>query len=106
MVGGEDDHLGFGKFLEDLAGRFKAIEQRHDDIDHHHVGAKFADQLNRLPAVLSFADHLNVGLMLQQGPETFADNLMVFRQQHSDLAHLVFLVGAVAGTEAAFRPTG
>ena len=101
---GENEHFGVGKVFANLPGGFQSVEQRHGDVHHDHGGTKFAGELHGLAAGFGFADHFNIGFVFQQGPKTLADNLVVFRQQNSNLFHSHSKFGFSGCSVARFLP--
>ena len=87
IVRRENEYSGAGDGFKNLTGGFQTIEHRHRDVHHHHGGAKFFDQGDRLTAVFRFADHFEIVFQLQYLAKPFAHNRVVFGQQNSDSFH-------------------
>ena len=81
---GQHDHGHLGQELLDLAERLDAVDARHHDVEHDHVGPRAAVQeLHRLEAVLGEQDV--VALHGQQILQVGADHLRVV-DDHDRLA--------------------
>ena len=82
-VRGKDEHLGAGTGGEDLPRGLEAVEQRHRDVHDDDVGPE-RGQLHRLPAVVGFADDLDLAVGKEQGAQALADDRVVVGQQGLD----------------------
>jgi len=60
-----------------LPGGFHTAHQGHFEIQEHHVGPEALGSAHRLPAILSFPNHLNITGSFQQGAQPGANNGVV-----------------------------
>jgi len=84
--GGQDDDpraLFQVQLVETLQHR-EAVQPRHRDVQHHHVGADFFDHIQRLFAVVRAADHLHVALCVEELGQRRTELNVVVRDQHLD----------------------
>ena len=66
------------------AGRLDAVEHRHAHVHHDDVGPQPAGQVDRGTPVAALADHLEVGLGVDDRREAGADQGLVVADEHAD----------------------
>src|SRR3972149_9405658 len=59
-----------------------AIQHRHLHVHQHHVRCSVGYTLNRLPAIVSFANHLDIRLQVKQCVQPFAEEGLVIYQKN------------------------
>jgi hypothetical protein len=69
---------------DELAGGFKAVEDRHADVHQDYIGVQASGCLDRLAAVAGFADDLDVGLGLEEHAKAGPDQPFVVGEQDAD----------------------
>jgi hypothetical protein len=76
---GQDDHprRRGAVAVDQHTSRLDAVEPGHADVHQHDVGGGDREPLERLAAVLRFADHGHVGLGVDHHPQTGADERLV-----------------------------
>ena len=79
----------------ELSGGLDAVHVGHADVEQADVGAEFAGEGHRFASVGSLAYHLDVGLGVEDHPETGADEVLIIGDDRAD-AHV---------TEPAFGST-
>ena len=79
-------------------GHLDAVDAGHPDVDQAHVRPQPAGQLDGLDAVDGFADHGDVGLVLQDEAQAAADHGLVVGDQHADGHGRPTGTGSVADT--------
>jgi hypothetical protein len=72
--------LGWSVGDESL-GRLHAVEVRHADVHQDDVGSRDRERLERGAAIAGLADHLHVGLRLDEHPETRPDEGLVVDEE-------------------------
>src|SRR5262245_13694219 len=97
VEGGEHDDLRRSR-LHDLPRRLDPVEHRHADIHQDDVRALGAAHLNRLLAIRSGADDVEVGLSRQQRGEAGTDDLLVVDHEDADRHALGTSIGSSAST--------
>jgi hypothetical protein len=82
----QDDDLRLGQagVSDDLAGGGQAVEHGHADVHQHDVGAFPLGEQDGLFAVTGLADHLDVGLGVEQRAESGTDKCLIIGQQYAD----------------------
>src|SRR3990172_2745271 len=65
----------------DLVSGIDAVEHRHHDVEHRHVGSKLPDHLDRRPAVGRLGDHLET-VLREQRFDTLTQHLMIIREDY------------------------
>ena len=66
-VGREDEHLRRRLSLEDLPCSLNAIELRHGNVHHHHIGAKLGAHGNSQTAILDLPDNFDTRFQSEKG---------------------------------------
>ena len=66
------------------ARRLDAVELGHPDVEQAHVGPQLAGQRHGLTAVGRLADHLDVGLGVEDHAQPGPDDLLVVGDEHAD----------------------
>src|SRR3989304_8296957 len=61
-----------------------AIQHRHSYVHQHHVRCSAGYTLNRLAAIVSFANHLDIRLQVKQRAQPFAEEGLVIYQKNPD----------------------
>ena len=69
---------------QQLGGRREAVHHRHPDVHQHDVGARRADDRERLAAVGCLADDLEVGLGVDQHADAGPEQRLVVDEHHPD----------------------
>ena len=59
-----------------LRGGIEAVEHRHDEVEHDHVGFEALGELHGLPSIGGFTDDVET-LALEQDPQALSKDLMV-----------------------------
>jgi len=70
-------------FLQLLRG-FDAVVGRHGDVEHDHVGVQCLGKAQRLRAVCRLADHLEIGVGLEQRLQAGTDDGVVVSDQDAN----------------------
>ena len=78
----EDEDLRLGALVEQRRDRVEAVSVGHDDVHQDHVGLQGARLEDRLSSRARLADRLDVGLLLEQEPDSRADDRVVVDDQH------------------------
>jgi hypothetical protein len=68
----------------DLASGRQAVDARHADVHEHDVRHELGSQANGLLAVAGLADHLDVFLGIEQGPESRPHQGLVVGEKDPD----------------------
>jgi len=87
VVHREDQNLGPGYFTTEVLGGVDASPAGHGQVHDHHVRGQAAAAFQRRRAVFGLADHLEVGLRLEQRLERRAHQRMVIRNQNAHAVH-------------------
>ena len=82
---------------DEAPGRLDAVQHRHPDVHQDHVRRTSLGQRDGLGPVLGLADHLDVGLGLEDRPEPRADQRLVVADEDPD-AHAPCLLERDAGS--------
>src|ERR1017187_5900782 len=77
VVHGEEDHLGFGSFLANLARGLEAAHAGHADVHENDIGPRLPRHRDRIQRVGGFAHHFHVGFGGEQGPDTVPEEWMI-----------------------------
>ena len=83
---GQDQHLRPQPGIGDVAGRRDAVTAGHPHVHEHDVRAQRGRHGYRRGAVAGLADHLDVGLGVEDQAEALPDQGVVIGQQHGDHA--------------------
>ncbi len=75
---GENENLGDWNSLEDLTGGFEAVEQGHGNVHDNDIGPKAASEFDGLTTIFRFADDLDSGFHIQQRPQAFSNDEVIF----------------------------
>ena len=84
MVRMIDLHVGQALVLGDAPGGGQPVDARHADVHQHHVGPQLEGQPHRLVAVGRLADHGDVVLGVEQGPEPSPHQRLVVGDDDGD----------------------
>jgi hypothetical protein len=76
-----------GFLRDDLTGGFDSVELRHADIENHDIGVMLGDKLDGLPSILGFGDYFEIGLPLEEQPQTGSDDVVIVGKDNADLRH-------------------
>ena len=82
----------------ELSGGLDAVQVRHPDVEQAHIGPELAGEGHRLASVGGLADHLDVGLGVEDHREPGADQLLVVGDEHPDGHAAVPSLGRTAST--------
>jgi hypothetical protein len=86
VEGGQDEHPGRGGGGADLGRCLDAVHAGHPDVHQHQVGVQGRGHGDGRGAVGCLADHLDVGLGLQDQPEAHPKQCLVVGEQDADHA--------------------
>src|SRR6185437_554775 len=89
-------------------GGLQAVHHRHADVHEDDVGAQVGDPGDGLLAVDGLADHLDVGLRVEQDGEARPDHALVVGHQHADrhVSSSGWRTGRTAATRNPPSPVG
>ncbi len=78
--------------MEGIASRIRRVASKplrrgHTYVHDDYGGTKFFRQLHCAASVFRFTNDLDIEFALQQPPNSFPDDLVIFRQQDSDSFH-------------------
>jgi len=90
-VHAEDHHIGMRFLSDDLPGSFNSIQLRHADVENHDIGVMPGNKLDGLPSILSFGRHFEIGLALEQEPQTGSNDVVIVGEDDADLSHELIL---------------
>jgi hypothetical protein len=80
VVGRENEHAGSGAMLADLAQGFKAVQARHNDIEHNNIGFEGYGLFDGLATIGCFSDDLYLRVVFEESSEPLTYDLMVVRE--------------------------
>ena len=81
----DDGDLRIG--LGDLKGGFDAVEIGHADVHDDHVGLQGFCEGDGFAAVVGFADHREIGLLLDQETQAAAHELVIVGEEDANFSH-------------------
>ena len=81
---GEHQHPGGLWHRRDRRGCLDAVDAGHPHVHQHHVGPAPLGQLDGLAAVGGIADHVELGVALDDHPETGTNHGLVIDEHHAD----------------------
>jgi hypothetical protein len=85
----QKNHLGPGAGRFQLPGCFQAIQDRHRDVDHQHVGLKPGCFVNQSLPIADGLDHIK--LRFEEACGGFQEILVVIGQQYAKAIQVFFL---------------
>ena len=88
LVHREHQHLARGLGGLEPADRFQPAHCRHRKIDDKDIGAALFDQILHLTAVISFANHLHIGLRVDQVPHALSQDSVIIDEHDADFSVL------------------
>ena len=84
-------------------GGLDAVDVRHAHVHQHHVGPRPGDQVDGVAPVGRLADHVDVGLALEDHPEPGAHHRLVVDQHDAD-RHVAATIGTIGNVARTRQP--
>jgi len=76
-VHAEHDDADVGIAFHDLRSCIDPVELRHSNVHHDHIGAELLGHADGFTSIGRLPDNFDVGIGLQEKPETLADDTMI-----------------------------
>lgn len=83
-ITGENNDGGLRKFLADAASGFEAVEDRHGDIENHHIWFEFLRFIDSFQTVDGLADDLEARFLVQRRFHNLPDQRVVIGYEDAD----------------------